>query len=281
MKIIKPIALLMIIALVAVLSCKKKDYSLGSLPDKSAIDMEVKQDLTVDAGGNTIYLINHTDQVEPLWDYSTGKSLRRVDTVRYAFKGDYIIKRTAVTGGGLVELDPITIHVTKDNLNYVNDPLWLLLSGGPGNEKTWLLDLDANGDSKVFDGPVIFGGSDLGWNMQCTKPNGGCWSWAPKWKDNTWICPKGDYGSMTFSLKGGPFVTVDQKMTSSSGTTSGTYYLDKDLKTVSFSGAIPLNIGWDQVWTKGTLIKLTETSMQIAFKHPTKDEVEIYNYIVK
>ena len=59
--------------------------------------MEVKQDLTVDPGGNTVYLINHTDKVEPVWDYATGKSIRRVDTVRYAFKGDYIIKRSAVT----------------------------------------------------------------------------------------------------------------------------------------------------------------------------------------
>ena len=86
---------------------------------------------------------------------------------------------------------------------------------------------------------------------------------------------------MTFSLKGGPFVKVDQKMISSSGVGSGTYYLDKDAKTISFSGVTPLNIGWDQVYTKGVLISLTETSMQIAFKHPTKAEAEIYNYIAK
>ncbi|THU41206.1 hypothetical protein FAM09_03580 [Niastella caeni] len=281
MKLIKLIALFIFIASITVLSCKKKDYSLGSLPDKSEINMEVKQDLTVDAGGNTVYLINHTNQVMPVWDYGTGKSNRRIDTIRYAFKGDYIIKRTAVSGAGLVELDSVIVHVTKDNLNYVNDPLWVLISGGPGNQKTWALDLDANGVSKTFDGPLIFGGHDLGWGLQCMKPNGNCWTWAPKWVDNQWLCPKGDYGTMTFSLKGGPFVTVDQKMITNSGTFSGTYYLDKDAKTVSFSGATPLNIGWDQVWTKGTLISLTETSMQIAFKHPTKDEVEIYNYIAK
>ena len=279
--IIKQIALLLSIAVFTVLSCKKKDYSLSGMPDKSEINMEVKQDLTVDAGGNTVYLINHTDGVEPLWDYGTGKSIRRVDTVRYAFKGDYLIKRTAVTGGGLVQLDSVIIHVTQDNLNYVNDPLWILLSGGPGNEKTWQLDLDADGISKVFDGPVGFAGDELGWGAQCTKPNGNCWTWFPKWSDNTWICAKGDYGTMTFSLKGGPFITVVQKMISTSGTASGTYYLDKDAKTLSFSGVIPVNIGWDQIFTKGTLISLTEKSMQIAYKHPTKAEAEIYNYIAK
>src|SRR5688572_9788825 len=114
MKLIKQIALLLLIITGIVLSCKKKDYELGSLSDKSQINMEIKQDLTVDPGGNTIYLINHTDKVEPVWDYDTGKSNRRIDTVRYAFKGDYVIKRSAVTQGGIVDLDPITIHVTKD-----------------------------------------------------------------------------------------------------------------------------------------------------------------------
>ena len=278
---IKQIKLLLFIAVAAVSSCKKKDYSFPGLPDKAEINMEVKQDLAVDPGGNTIYLINHTDKVAPVWDYATGKSMRRVDTVRYAFKGDYKIARSAVTGGGIVYLDTVTVHVTKDNLNYVNDPLWVLLSGGPGNEKTWLLDLDANGVSLVFDGPVYFSGDDLGWGATCTKPNGNCGTWFPKWSDNTWICPKGDYGTMTFSLKGGPFVKVDQKMISASGITSGTYYLDKDAKTLSFSNVTPLNIGWDQLFSKGTLISLTDKSMQIGFKHTSKAEFEIYNYIAK
>ena len=160
MKLIIQLALLFLVVTGVSLSCKKKDYSLANLMDKSQINMEVKQDLTVDPGGNTIYLINHTDKVEPIWDYATGKSIRRVDTVHYAFKGDYIIKRSAVTAGGIVELDPITIKVTKDNLNYVSDPLWILLTGGPGNEKTWLLDANTNGDQKFFTSPIYFTGQN-------------------------------------------------------------------------------------------------------------------------
>jgi hypothetical protein len=281
MKLIKQMTLLVFIALFSLLSCKKNDYSLTALPDKSAINMEVKQDLAVDAGGNTVYLINHTDKIEPVWDYATGKSTRRVDTVHYAFQGDYIIRRSAVTQGGIVNLDSIIVHVTKDNLNYVNDPLWTALSGGVGQQKTWLLDLDANGVSKFFDSPVYFAGDDYSWAGGCAKPNGNCWTWFPKWSDNTWINAKADYGSMTFSLKGGPFVTVDQKATSTAGVTNGTYYLDKDAKTISFSGVTPLNQGYDQVYTKGRIISLTENSMQIAFKHPTKAEQEIFNYISK
>lgn len=281
MKLIKQMAILLLVTTGVVLSCKKNDYQLGSLPDKSQINMEVKQDLTVDPGGNTVYLINHTDKVEPIWDYATGTSTRRVDTVHYAFQGDYIIKRSAVTQGGIVVLDTMTIHVTKDNLNYVNDPLWIALSGGVGQEKTWLLDLDANGVSKFFDSPVYFAGDDYSWGGQCAKPDGNCWNWFPKWSDNTWICAKADYGSMSFSLKGGPFVSVDQKATGNAGISNGTYYLDKDAKTISFSGVTPLNQGYDQLYTKGRIISLTENTLQIAFKHPSKAEEEIFNYISK
>ena len=151
MKLIKQISLPLLAIAGFILSCQKKDYKLESLPDKSQINMEVKQDLTVDPGGNTVYLINHTDKVEPVWNYTTGKSMRRIDTVHYAFKGDYKIARSAITGGGIVYLDTVTVHITQDNLNYVSDPLWILLSGGPGNQKTWVLDLDANGVSRSFD----------------------------------------------------------------------------------------------------------------------------------
>lgn len=279
MKHIKQTIVAACVVMLVIFSCKKEEYSLGRLLDKSEINMEVKQDLAVDAGGNTVYLINHTDKVEPVWDYATGKSIRRVDTVRYAFKGDYKIARSAITGGGIVYLDTITIHVTQDNLNYVSDPLWIALSGGPGNEKVWMLDLDANGVSKFFDSPVYFAGEDYSWGGGCAIPGGNCWIWPPKWSDNTWICPKGDYGTMTFSLKGGPYVKVDQKMISNSGVFNGTYYLDKDAKTISFSGVTPLNQGYDQIYTKGRIISLTENTMQIAFKHPTKSEQEIFNYI--
>jgi len=262
MKFIKHIALLIVVALLFILSCKKKDYSLPGLPDKSAIDMEVKQDLTVDPGGNTVYLTNHTDGVEPVWDYATGKSMRRADTVHYAFKGDYLIKRTAVTGGGLVQLDSVLIHVTQDNLNYVNDPLWNALSGGPGKEKTWVLDIDA----KVFDGPLYFYGTDNGWGGDCMKSGGDCWNWNPKYADNTWLMPYGDYGTMTFSLKGGPFVKVVHKMIPARGTENGTFYLDVNTKKLTMTNATPLHdAGVESCvsqWGNIRLLSLKENSMQ-------------------
>jgi hypothetical protein len=271
MKLIKLITLLTIVALVTVLSCKKKDYSLSGLPDKSEINMEIKQDLTVDAGGNTVYLINHTDKVEPVWDYGTGVSMRRVDTIHYAFPGDYKIARSAVTGGGIVYLDTVTVKVTKENLNYVTDPLWLALSGGPGKEKTWVWDVDANGKCQVFDGPLFFSGSDNGWKNECMKTGGDCWSWWPKYDDiKGWIgIPPADYGTMTFNLKGGPNVKVVHNTLPARGTEAGTYYLDKDKKTLTMNKATPLHSaaldGCAVSWSNLKLIELTETKMQLGY----------------
>ena len=296
MKLIKGIALFGFIAVFTVVSCKKKDYSLAGTPDKSAIDMEVKQDLAVDAGGNTVYLINHTDQVEPVWDYATGKSLRRVDTVRYAFKGDYIIKRSAVTGGGLVELDPITIHVTKDNLNYVNDPLWILLTGGPGKEKTWVLDADPAGNQKMYSSPIYFAGQNnvnstkatdglsVKW-VQCTdKSDPLCWMYAPNYLNDTWAADKRDYGFMTFSLKGGPFLTTDHKGVAGVNTESGTYYLDINTLTLTTSNATVLGVAFtpgDANVYSAKVLTLNENTLQLAVKHKSKSEYQVLNYLSK
>lgn len=59
-----------------------------------------------------------------------------------------------MTAGGVVELDPVTIEVTDDNLEYVQDPLWIALSNGPGAKKEWVLDTEA----KLFEGSLSFYG---------------------------------------------------------------------------------------------------------------------------
>jgi hypothetical protein len=269
MKLIGQLAVIITMATFTLLSCKKKNYNLPRLPDKSEINMEIKQDLSVDPGGNTVYLITHTEGIEPVWDYGTGKSMRRVDTIHYAFKGDYKIARSAVTGGGLVYLDTVVIHVTLDNLQYVNDPFWNLLAGGPGQEKTWVWDVDENGQCQVFDGPLFFSGFDNGWLNECMVPGGDCWSWWPKYSDiQGWIgIPPADYGTMTFNLQGGPFVKVVHKTLPLRGTENGTFYLDKDKKLLTMNNAAPLHsAAFDDCivsWGDIKLITLTERSMQL------------------
>lgn len=264
-------------------SCVDDGHELGALLDKSEIKFEVVQDLTKDPGGNTVIMKNNTPGTISMWDYGTGRSNRAQDTVHFAFKGEYIIKFSALTAGGVVELDPVTIEVTDDNLNYVNDPLWTALSGGVGNEKTWLLDLDADGNSKYFTSPVYFSSDTYDPNSDCIA-TGACWMWPPDWAGNQWIGAAGDYGTMTFNLKGGPFVIADHKMTPVE-TQNGTYFLDINTLTLTMTDAEPLHNPWAGGdigdWTTGIIISLTEETMQLAYHHKTKAEFMIFNYISK
>jgi hypothetical protein len=288
MKNIQTIFLTFLAVVMLMLSCQIDDApELGKPLSPSDISMDIIQERSIDIGGNTVILRNQTPGIVPVWDYETGKSTRQIDTVRYAFKGKYTIKRSALTAGGIVEFPDISIEVTEDNLMYVSDPLWTKLTGGPGNEKTWLLDIEG----KHFDGPLYFFGTDNGWEGQCTKDaDGDCWNWSPKYKDNTWLMPSGDYGTMTFKLKGGPFVTVNHLMIPSRGTENGTFYLDgnsEKIKTLSLTGATPLHdLNRDNCvaeWGKTRLFSLEENSMQLAVLRTSCEGpcLLVYNYIAK
>jgi hypothetical protein len=275
---------MMLMALIVISACQDDGHELGAVLSKDEIDIDVDQPLQIDPGGNTVILKNNTPGTVSMWDYGTGRSTRAQDTVRFAFKGEYVIKFSAVTAGGVVELDPITIQVTEDNFNYVTHPWWTLLSGGVGEEKTWLLDLDADGVSKYFSGPVYFSSDNYDKNTDCIL-TGACWVWEADWKGNPWIGDQGDYGTMTFNLKGGPFVTVDHKLTGSQTVENGSYFLDTNTGMLTMTDAQPLQNGFAANdigdWTNLKVISITENSLQLAAKHKSKAEYMVFNYISK
>jgi len=298
MKVFKKLTGVFLLGISLITSCSKKDHDLGRMLDKSEIKFEVVQDLATDPGGNTVILINKTPGTLALWDYGTGKSTRERDTVRFAFKGDYVVKFSALTGGGVVDMDPVTVKVTADNLNYVNDPLWTLLTGGVGNEKTWVLDVNANGDKKVFTSPVYFAGMDnaygtladdgksIKWSQVCEVPNGNnCWTYAPNYTSDTWAADKKDYGYMTFSLKGGPFFKADHKGVSNLNIENGTYFLDINTKVLTTTDASILGVNFTHGDASNInsvrVISLTENTMQLAVKHKSKPEYQVLNFLSK
>jgi hypothetical protein len=267
-------------------SCQKDDHELGRRLDKSEIAFRVEQDLVTDPGGNTVILINETPEIVPMWDYGAGRSNRQVDTVRFPFQGDYVIKFSAMTAGGIVEVEPKTIKVTQNNFNYLEDPLglWTKLSGGVGQEKTWVLDFG----SDKFDGPLYFYGTDNGWEAACMKDGGDCWNWSPAYKDNTWLMPAGNYGTMTFSLKTAATVQVNHLMLPNRGIENGTYSLDPKAKTLTLTDATPLHdAGREDCvanWGNIRLLSLTEESMQLAVLRKSSCEgaaLLVYNFVPK
>ncbi|MBW3466817.1 hypothetical protein [Arthrospiribacter ruber] len=266
------------------------NYELGSLLTADQISFRVEQDLTSDPGGNTVILINDTPETVPIWDYGIGRSTRQQDTVRFAFAGDYEIKLSFVTGGGIVELDPVMVNVSEDNLNYVDDPLWTALSGGVGEEKTWILDIDAN----FFDGPLFFYGADNGYLLEGDSWDGGdtgcygedCWAWEPDYAENTWLMDYGDYGTMTFSLDGGPYVQVNHNMLPNRGLEEGTYFLNVEDKTLTLTDAAILhnsgNADCVNNWGNTRIFSLTENAMQLGVLR--RDDCDgaamlVYNFV--
>jgi hypothetical protein len=188
---------------------------------------------------------------------------------------------TTAVGAGTFSIKIFDPEVLK----LYGDPLWTLLTGGIGKEKTWVVDMDAEGKSKKFNGPIFFSGTDWGWGNQCNPGGSNCWLWDPPYQ--SWMPAPKDYGTMTFKLKGSPIdpiVTVVQKNLSpesNNGTFSGAYFLDTATKTITFTEVVPLNLGWAQIWVKASIITLTEDGLQLGFKHPDKAELEIYNYVPK
>jgi hypothetical protein len=295
---IKILAMFMLPLLIV--ACKKDEHSLGRVLDKSEIVYSVTQDLQADPGGNTVILTNSTPGTISMWDFQTGTSTRMVDTVRFAFAGDYVVKFSAVTGGQVVQMDSIKVKVTKDNLNYVNDPLWTALSGGVGQEKEWILDEGGI----FFSGPLSFYGVNNGWlkeggpwadGANATGCYGGdCWTWGPGTGD---IYPsmmaQGDYGVMTFGLKGTAAFKAVKPMENNI-TQNGSYYLNVATKTLSITngtilrGYKPAKNGISGIsnWSSYKVLSLDENTMQLGVIRDKDVDGEgpamiVYNFITK
>jgi len=261
-------------------SCQDDDHNLGSKLDKSQITFDVKQALNIDEGGNTVILTNSTPGTISMWDYGTGKSTRAVDTVHYPFKGTYTINFSVMTAGGLVALDPTTIEVTEDNLTYVNDPTWTRLSGGAGNEKSWVLDTDA----KYFSGPISF----------YDPANHATLWWAPGLAD---VYPNvmldGDYGVMTFDLKNGAGFHATKPM-EGGVEEQGTYALNTATMMLTINdgtilrGYKPAKNGLTGIsdWQNYAVVALTDDILQLGVLRDRDVDGEgpaliVYNFISK
>ncbi|PTT00220.1 hypothetical protein DBR11_10325 [Pedobacter sp. HMWF019] len=281
-------------------ACKKEEHSLGRVLDKSEIKFSVTQDKQADAGGNTVILKNMTPGTLPMWDYGIGSSTRMVDTVKFAFAGDYVIKLSVSTGGMVVKMDSVIIKVTQDNLNYVNDPLWTAISGGVGKDKQWVLDTEG----KYFSGPLSFYGVNIGWLKEggpwasgafSTGCYGGdCWTWGPGISDiYPGIMAAGDYGVMTFGLKGTAAFQAVKPM-EGNVTQNGTYFLSVNSKTLSINNASilrgykPAKNGLTGIsnWSNYKILSLDENTMQLGVIRDKDVDGEgpamiVYNFLSK
>ncbi|PRY96229.1 hypothetical protein BY457_11692 [Marinilabilia salmonicolor] len=268
-------------------ACQPEEYELGQMLSKEDLKYSIVQDAE---DPNMVILMARNDGYAPFWTTPMGRSTRVNDTVRIPFEGNYDFVYGVVTPGGVIQADTFTLELTTTNLNYVNDPLWTKLTGGVGEEKTWLLDLNADGQSRYFVGPLYFYGTDDSWATvtEGQTIEGDTWNWQADWEGNQWIMPAADYGTMTFSLKGNATVTVNHEVLGR--VDNGTYFLDADAKTLSMTDAAPLHdegrdgqvINWGDI----RVMSLTEDAMQLGV---IRDEalsgegpaLLVYNYVSK
>lgn len=263
-------------------ACTPENYELGSLMDKSSLKFSITQN---ESDPNMIILKSQTPGVTPQWITPVGNSVRVQDTVKLAFPGDYKFVYGVESAGGLVQADTMIVKVTTTNLSYVNDPVWTLICGGVGQEKTWLLDIDANGDSKHFISPRYFCGADENWDTWHDRINGvsdadikakyglsDVWLWGPNWKETGWMhgdMPAADYGTMTFDLKNGAaHATVNHLTIPDFGIQNGTFLVDAVKHTLKLNNAeilhpSPMQGQAKNGWSDVKIVYLDENFMQI------------------
>jgi len=249
-------------------ACTPEDYQMGPLLSKSALKFTVTPDAS---NPNKLVLESQTPNAQPYWVTPVGTSLRMKDTIVIPFPGKDTIFYHVESAGGLVTADPFVIDIKTLDADYVSGPMWVNLTGGVGKSKTWVLDLDANGISKYFAGPFYFGGTG--------------WEWDPAFKDIPWAgVSAGDYGTMTFDLKGNANFSSDNKMFPEfSG--KGTFMLFPDKKELITYGAQVLHDkaqgGGVANWNARMTIKTLDADHMQLIAYKDANNWLIYNYITK
>lgn len=300
-------------------SCSPDDHDLVS-PDINADDLVEGVAFTITHDSSNPNIV-HLKSLLPAsyqiaWETPQGRAVSNEHTLKIAFDGDYEVRMGVSTKGGYVWSRPATFHIDEFCTEFVDHFLWNRLSGGIGNSKTWQIDLaqleDGSAKSTFWKGPHWFFNHNFTWDKLHSKDetettyanyidstpwdsanaidptpaekdaagNDKNWYWAADYAGNSWMCSLANYGYMTFDLIGGAHVTITDAAGNVIG--QGTYMLDIDNHTISFSDVFPLNTKEisDRTFR---LLYLSETAMQIvpynsndAINYVTKDYFDNY-----
>lgn len=287
-------------------SCSPDEYALGNTDVKpgdlvEGIAYKIEHDA---ANPNIVYLKSLMgSKYTPLWSHPQGRSQEQTVTLKMPFAGTYNVVFGVETRGGVVYGDTATFKIDDMYAEFVSDPMWTKVAGGAGKSKTWYLDLDADATSRYFLGPIYFFTNTYTWDnlhnaagdnyldadaWDATKaitPNlsetgTATWYWLADYPGNSWMCDAADFGSMTFDLIGGANITVDQEAYGL-GKSTGSYMLDVDKHTITFSDAYPVHDSNRDAEMKAAtefrILYLTDDAMQIM----VVPSGVCYNYISK
>ena len=243
---------------------------------------------------NIVYLESKMEgRYTPVWNHPQGRSRERSVTLQMPFEGTYEVTFGVETRGGVVYGPASAFTIDAFCADFVTDEEWSLISGGVNESKKWFLDIDANGVSRYFSGPVYFYGLDDSWETVTEgvklPEEADSWSWEASYKDlggygDGWqfTATPMDFGYMEFDLKGNSNVTV--VMNDLSRTMTGTYMIDPDNHTLTLTDAELLhdaaNDGKVASWS-GTMkiLSMTENTMQIGVERINDPCLLSFNFI--
>lgn len=275
--------------------------------------------ITHDANNpNIVYLKSLLpSQYQIAWETPQGRSIGTERTLKIPFDGEYKVRMGVNTRGGYVWSNPADFNVADFCAEFVDHYLWTRISGGVGNSKTWQFDLatleDGSYKTTMWKGPHWYWNPNYTWNhlhasaetdsyaanyvdseawdkadaidpSDVPDPDGGDpnWYWAADWVGNQWMIGeserKSNYGYMTFDLINGANVTI----TDADGTVvgKGTYLLDVDNHTISFSDVTPLN-NTPLTCRNYKVLYLSDNGLQLIEDGITSGSATSYNYVTK
>lgn len=272
-------------------SCSADEHSMPQ-PDINAQELVEGVAFKVEHDAQNPNIIHLTSLVptsyQVSWETPQGRKNGNTATLSIPFDGDYQIRMGVNTRGGYVWSEPYTFTVDDFCADFVNNYLWTRISGGVGKSKTWRLDLGVldDGSTKVtfWKGPHYFftpyycwenlhSASETEnsydnymdadpWDAQSAIIPNTEWYWTADYPGNSWMCAAQNYGFITFDLIGGANVTV----TDNDGNviSKGTYMLDPDAHTLTFSDCYPLETTDSRTHVREfNLLYLSEDALQI------------------
>ena len=246
---------------------EKRD-KLGPIVPTSEFEYTITQNPEMDY---VIYLENKTPKVLFSWDYAWDITTRQKDTVHILVPGEYKIKITATTPGGIV-FDEHEIIVTMQDPDAFPEPEWEMLTNfAEGKSWSWDLSVPSPAGNGGYKG--------------CTQP---CW-WMLNAAELEEQGVLNDY--MIFDLNGGKHLTLVSESKPKAGETKGTFDLDMNNKIEGWSVGtlttqnVIVPFGWDPnnddlPFHRYDILKISEDQLQLSASQPgTGDWGEAWFYM--
>jgi hypothetical protein len=281
-KIYKFFALLSVVATMFT-SCSPDEYALGAKDVQpgdlvEGIAYKIEHDA---ANPNIVYLKSLMgNKYTPLWNHPQGRSQDQSVTLKMPFAGTYNVQFGVETQGGVVYGDTATFKIDKMYADFISDPLWTNLTGGVGKEKVWIID---NGKYGMAPGALSYADPASVLEFNNFSPN-----WEPGGNANGSTDKDMGWGStMTFSLKGGAFLTT-HKLNEGGKDENGLFTMNVSNHTLSTTNATVLRpdnfIANAANWTTDLkILTLTENQLRIAVLRSNSEGPWWYilNYVSK